>query len=142
MMGRTGGESAARLRTRQPEPAEISVNDLTGGRTQKQFLAGTHRSRDPQETVDGVRPHFGELGITRVANVTGLDRIGIPVVMVVRPNSRSLSVSQGKGLTLAAARASGIMESLESHHAERADCPIWMDSYQRLNNEVRVADPA
>jgi ribosomal protein S12 methylthiotransferase accessory factor YcaO len=27
------------------------------------------------------------MGITRVANVTGLDSVGIPVVMVCRPNS-------------------------------------------------------
>jgi ribosomal protein S12 methylthiotransferase accessory factor YcaO len=37
------------------------------------------------------------LPITRLANVTGLDTLGILVVMSVRPNSRSLSVSQGKG---------------------------------------------
>lgn len=29
--------------------------------------------------------------------MTGLDCIGIPVVQVCRPNSRSLAVSQGKG---------------------------------------------
>ena len=54
------------------------------------------------------------MGITRIANVTGLDRTGIPVVMVVRPNARSVAVSQGKGLTLAAAKASGVMEAAES----------------------------
>ena len=52
-------------------------------------------------------PCSPRMGITRIANVTGLDRIGIPVVMVVRPNARSVAVSQGKGLTLAAAKASG-----------------------------------
>jgi hypothetical protein len=34
------------------------------------------------------------MGITRIANVTGLDRIGVPVVMVWRPNSRSLAGRQ------------------------------------------------
>ena len=37
----------------------------------------------------------------------------------VRPNARSLAVSQGKGLTLAAAKASGVMEAIELYHAER-----------------------
>jgi ribosomal protein S12 methylthiotransferase accessory factor YcaO len=46
------------------------------------------------------------MGITRLGNITGLDRIGIPVAIAVRPNSRSVSVSQGKGLELPQALAS------------------------------------
>jgi YcaO-like protein with predicted kinase domain len=66
--------------------------------------SGTHRLVPPAETLARLRPLLPKLGITRVANVTGLDTIGIPVAMAVRPNSRSLSVSQGKGLDLDAAR--------------------------------------
>jgi ribosomal protein S12 methylthiotransferase accessory factor len=58
------------------------------------------------------------MGITRLGNVTGLDRIGIPVVVAVRPNSRSVSVSQGKGLDLAQAMTSALMEAIEGFHAE------------------------
>jgi YcaO-like protein with predicted kinase domain len=58
------------------------------------------------------------MGITRVGNVTGLDRIGIPVAIAVRPNSRSVSVSQGKGLDLTQAMASALMEAAEGFHAE------------------------
>ena len=72
------------------------------------------------------------MGITRVANVTGLDTIGIPVVMVCRPNSRSVSVSQGKGFDLPAAKASGVMESIESYHAERIDLPLRLGSHEDL----------
>jgi ribosomal protein S12 methylthiotransferase accessory factor len=89
----------------------------------KSYRIGTHRLVSPQETVERVRPHLVEMGITRVANITGLDRIGIPVVMVCRPTSRLLAVSQGKGLTLDAARASGLMESMEGYHAERITLP-------------------
>lgn len=80
------------------------------------------------------------MGITRVANVTGLDRPGIPVVSVCRPNSRSLSVSQGKGLSLDAARASGIMESIESYHAEQIQAPLVLGSYRELRSRHRLAD--
>jgi ribosomal protein S12 methylthiotransferase accessory factor len=45
------------------------------------------------------------MGVTRIANVTGLDRIGIPVAIAVRPNSRSVSVAQGKGQTVPLALA-------------------------------------
>ncbi|MHA1566275.1 MAG: hypothetical protein ACTSX7_13265, partial [Alphaproteobacteria bacterium] len=70
----------------------------------------TGRSVSPERTVSRVRPFLPAMGITRIANVTGLDTIGIPVVMVLRPNSRSVSVSQGKGFSLDDAKASGVME--------------------------------
>jgi YcaO-like protein with predicted kinase domain len=57
-------------------------------------------------------------GITRIADITGLDIIGVPVVSVFRPNARSLSVSSGKGSTHIEACVSGIMEALELFHAE------------------------
>jgi len=98
----------------------------------KTYRDGTHRVVPPAQTLDRVRRFFPVMGITRVANVTGLDTIGIPVVMVVRPNSRSLSVSQGKGLDLAAARASGVMESVESWHAERVVRPLKLGSFEEL----------
>jgi YcaO-like protein with predicted kinase domain len=61
------------------------------------------------------------MGITRIGNITGLDRIGIPVAVAVRPNSRSVSVSQGKGLDLTQAMASALMEAIEGFHAEEVD---------------------
>lgn len=57
-------------------------------------------------------------GITRVGDVTGLDIIGIPVWFATRPNSRGLSVSQGKGLIAEQARLSAIMEAIEGAVAE------------------------
>ena len=82
------------------------------------------------------------MGITRLANITGLDRIGLPVVLACRPNSRSLSVSQGKGVTLDAAKASAVMESIELYHAERIRKPLRLASYEELRQTERVADVA
>jgi ribosomal protein S12 methylthiotransferase accessory factor len=42
----------------------------------------------------------------------------VPVYQAIRPNSRNISVSQGKGLTRSLAKVSALMESLESFHAE------------------------
>lgn len=98
----------------------------------KRFRAGTHRLVSPAETVARVRGLMPLLGITRIADVTGLDTIGIPVVMVCRPNARSLSVSQGKGLTLDAARASGLMESIEQYHAEHVTLPLKLGTWNEL----------
>ena len=107
----------------------------------KAYRAGTHRLVSPQETVERVRPFMASMGITRIADVTGLDCIGIPVVMVVRPNSRSIAVSQGKGLDLWAAKASGLMESVEGYHAEyMTTLPLKYDSYTELSRTHRLAD--
>lgn len=61
------------------------------------------------------------LGITRVADLTGLDVVGIPVVQAVRPASRANAVSQGKGMCLAQAVVSAIMEAAEQCFAERVE---------------------
>src|SRR4051812_20202893 len=81
------------------------------------ILAGV-RIEDPSVTRARLRGRLGDYGITRVANVTGLDRLGVPVLMAIRPNSRSLTVSQGKGVETDAAWVSGVMEAIELAHAE------------------------
>ena len=101
---------------------------------------GTHRMFTPEETLARVRRLLPVMGITRAANVTGLDAIGIPVVMVCRPNSRSLAVSQGKGIDLASARVSGVMESVESYHGEHITLPLRYASYEQLRYTHPIAD--
>jgi YcaO-like protein with predicted kinase domain len=80
------------------------------------------------------------MGITRLGNVTGLDRIGIPVVVAVRPNSRSVSVSQGKGLDLTQAMTSALMEAIEGFHAEEAG-KGRRATYRELAARHAVVDP-
>jgi YcaO-like protein with predicted kinase domain len=106
----------------------------------KQFLPGTRRSRAPRDTYDDYWRLKDRFGITRLANVTGLDNIGIPVFMAVRPNSRSLSVSQGKGADVDAARVSAMMESIELWHAERIDSPLRWESFYALRRELATVD--
>src|SRR5947207_13818095 len=110
------------------------------GAPEKSYYRGTHRLVSPQHTIDKISGLLPVMGITRVANVTGLDHIGIPVVMVCRPNSRALAVAQGKGLTLAAAKASGVMESIEAYHAERITLPLKLASYEELCHTHRLVD--
>ena len=81
------------------------------------------------------------MGITRLGNITGLDRIGIPVAIAVRPNSRSVSVSQGKGLDLPQAMASALMEASEGFLAEQTG-PCRQASYRQLSGQAPVVDPA
>jgi ribosomal protein S12 methylthiotransferase accessory factor len=94
----------------------------------------------PEVTIERLRGLLPLFGITRVANVTGLDSVGIPVVMVCRPNSRCLAVSQGKGKDLACAKASGLMESVESFHGERVQLPLTLGSFNEVRWSHTVAD--
>lgn len=68
-----------------------------------------------------------EAGVVRLADLTGLDCIGVPVWQSIRPWSRALSVHQGKGLTAAAAQLGAIMEAVESHHAETWSADVRKD---------------
>ncbi|SOJ55266.1 Ribosomal protein S12 methylthiotransferase accessory factor YcaO [Mycobacterium simulans] len=81
---------------------------------------GTHRTVSPEATWQAVQPLLGPAGITRIADITWLDEIGIPTVQVVRPASLTVSVSQGKASNYRAAQVSAVMESLEYWHGENA----------------------
>ncbi|MBK8174160.1 MAG: YcaO-like family protein [Rhodospirillales bacterium] len=108
----------------------------------KRYRSGTHRIVPPAATLAWVRPLLQVIGITRIANVTGLDRLGIPVVMVTRPNARSIAVSQGKGLSLEAAKASGVMEAIETWHAETILAPLKFASFDDMHWSHRMIDIA
>lgn len=108
------------------------IADRSNGRLEKRFRRGTHRADDPAHLLAAISDDLPTYGITRVARVTGLDRIGIEVYMISRPNSRGLSVTQGKGYTRDAARLSGIMEAVESWHAERPTLPLRFASRSEM----------
>ncbi|WP_353034929.1 YcaO-like family protein [Mesorhizobium sp. M1328] len=91
-----------------------------------------------EETAGRIRAFYDRFGITRVGNTTGLDILGIPTVMVFRPNSRSSDVSQGKGISLAAAEVSGLMEAVESWHAEHIRLPLRHATFQEMAATANV----
>jgi YcaO-like protein with predicted kinase domain len=108
--------------------------------TGKLYLEGTHRTAVPAATLKRVKPHIARMGITRTANLTGLDRLNIPVYAVFRPNSKSVAVAQGKGLTRDAAKVSGLMEALEVYHAETISRAPRIASFEALHNDGEVID--
>jgi len=112
--------------TEAAPPAWILADGTGGLSLAKRHVAGTHRLVTPEETMARFMPLGPRMGITRVGVLTGLDTLGIPVCFAARPNSRSIAVFQGKGLTLAAAKVSAFMEAAETFHAEdiRAPCRL------------------
>lgn len=63
---------------------------------------------------------FERFLITRVANITGMDSIGIPVYSAARPAACRIAVSAGKSMDPLMARAGAIAEGIEFHTFEFA----------------------
>ncbi len=106
----------------------------------KRLDIGSHRTCPAEETFECVHPKRHSFGVTRIANVTGLDRIGIPVTLAIRPDARSVAVSQGKGVALADARASGLMEAIELWHAENPILDLRYGAVNRLQETLPLID--
>lgn len=72
-------------------------------------------------------------GVTRVADITAFAIPGIPVFQATRPATRSLSVSQGKGLTATAAIIGALLEACELWTAENLPEPAVRRSLVALD---------
>ncbi|MBX2836840.1 MAG: YcaO-like family protein [Gammaproteobacteria bacterium] len=107
---------------------------------EKSITSGTHRYCVPEESLAKAQACAPEIGITRLANVTGMDRLGIAVATACRPNSKSNVMAQGKGLSLMAAKVSAMMESIECFHAENLSHPIISGSVSELSQSYTLAD--
>ncbi|MGW0647693.1 YcaO-like family protein [Streptomyces umbrinus] len=94
-------------------------------------LNGTVRARTPDDTWTALAPHLPRYGITRFADLTGLDHLGLPVWTAIRPAARTLAASQGKGATGRLAAISAIMEAIELWHAEQ---PLPVDQYDTAHD--------
>lgn len=119
----------------------MSVSTAAPGLCSKGFVAGTHRTCAPAETFERYRHLMEVLGITRIANITGLDTLGIPVFTAIRPNGATLATSQGKGLDADAARTSALMEAIELWHSENVRLPTRHGTYASLH-ELDLLNPA
>lgn len=105
----------------------------------KGHLEGTHRLISPEATLENIRPHLAANQVTRCADVTGLDRLGIPVYCAVRPKGKTMQVANGKGLRHVDAKVSALMEAVEVFHAENPACELRAASYAELLGEGRRA---
>jgi ribosomal protein S12 methylthiotransferase accessory factor len=81
------------------------------------------------------------MGVTRVADITGLDRIGIPVHNAVVPRSNDiLSVYNGKGTTPVESKTSAVMEAAERYAAALPRRPVRVGAASDLSRHARVLD--
>lgn len=90
------------------------------------------------EALERLKPHLEKVGITRLANITGLDRTGIPVVNSIKPTINGFCVQHGKGMTLKSAKISAAMESFERYYGTAQDIPSFRMSYRELEKKYNV----
>jgi len=109
---------------------------LSADTSAPRYRLGTLRAVPPDATLRRVRPLLGRAGITRLADVTGLDWVGLPVFQAIRPNSRVLSVSQGKGLTREQGQVSALMEALEGFHTEEIPQPSVRETVGNMRHRL------
>lgn len=74
------------------------------------------RMKSVQETLTTILPVSGNIGITRLADITDMDILGIPNYSAVLPGTEDyIWVYSGKGPTRLDAKASALMESIERY---------------------------
>lgn len=85
------------------------------------YFEGTHRVIAPSKTIEINEDKLKTAGITRIADITDLDRIGLPIYTAIRPTAEEggVSIYGGKGISKDHAKASAMMEGFERYSAER-----------------------
>ncbi|WP_406656504.1 YcaO-related McrA-glycine thioamidation protein [Methanolobus sp. ZRKC2] len=118
------------------------------------YIEGTQRVFDEAETLEKAKESLKKIGVTRVAGITDLDRLGIPVFSTIRPSAAegAISVYSGKGITENQARISAMMESYERCLAERSglnkdvnediSAPHAITTYEEISGHGSAVNPA
>lgn len=109
------------------------------------FFSGSHRIKSPKETIDTNESKLKIAGITRLTEITHLDRVGIPVFSAIRPTAQegSVSIYAGKGATIEQAKASAMMEGFERYSGEKQDIDkerMKIASFNEIENSINPKD--
>jgi thioglycine synthase len=110
----------------------------------KTYNIETQRAVPLSETLARIEPKVPAAGITRVADITSLDRIGIPVFSCIRPTADdgAITVYNGKGATVEESRISAIMEGIERYSSEQHGRRPELAPYaEMLARGANVIDP-
>ena len=112
-------------------------------RTPKRYFFDTHRALTPVETLRQVETLTDKVGITGIEDITGRDKLNIPVYSAYRPGAKAgaVSVHTGKGLTGDQARVSVLMEAIERYSAEIKEedhAKFHFESYNEGNRAKKV----
>ena len=107
------------------------------------YFKGTHRIIPPSETIENNEDKCKIAGITRITEITHLDRIGLPVFSAIRPTSQegSISIYGGKGISTEHAKASAMMEGFERYSAEKQDENTVTGTISEISSKGKIINP-
>lgn len=108
------------------------------------YFEGTHRVIAPEKTIENNENKLITAGITRIADITDLDRIGLPVFTAIRPTAEdgAISIYSGKGITKDHAKASAMMEGFERYSAEKQeDDETIISTVDEISTKGEYIDP-
>lgn len=96
----------------------------------------------PDETFRRVYPEACALGMTRLGDITGMDRLGLPTYCAIVPKSNDMiSTYTGKGLARIDAKVGALMEAIERQTALRSRPQKVIGSFEELSKDCAILDP-
>jgi ribosomal protein S12 methylthiotransferase accessory factor len=109
-------------------------------------LGSSIRTRLPEQTWALAQQFMPRLGISRVTQITRMDRLGLPVFASIRPRGLTLRVHAGKGIAEIDAKVGALMEAIEFAVAEPKASAWQMQNLpvgallKQLPEEIRFVD--
>jgi thioglycine synthase len=110
----------------------------------KWTVNGTSRIIPPEQTLKVTIPISKQIGVTRLADITHMDKLTIPNYSAVLPGTEDyIWVYSGKGPTKAHAKASVLMECIERYSSlpSSAKRNFIQGSYEDLSQKYSVLHP-
>jgi ribosomal protein S12 methylthiotransferase accessory factor YcaO len=104
---------------------------------------GVERAISPRLTIRKAAPLMDRIGVTRIGEVTHLDRSRLPNFLAVRPEPgcHGISYYNGKGATRSQARASAMMEAIERYSGEHCNAPVVIAARRAIARDYRSVNP-
>ena len=101
-------------------------------------LLSNSRASTEEAALESIVPWARSYGVSRVAEITRLDRLGIPNYHALRPRARhpSAIVSAGKGISSISAIAGALFECFERWAAEEISGPTLRASPQAIRDGI------
>src|ERR671911_10311 len=122
----------------------MSIEQLHLQSRQKWTVNGTSRIMPAQETLERVTSVSQKIGVTRLADITNMDILGIPNYSAVLPGTEDyIWVYSGKGPTKVHAKTSALMECIERYSSLPSGGPknFIKGSYDQLSKSFHVLHP-
>src|SRR5919199_4400465 len=122
----------------------MSIDPIYLQPRQKWTVDGTSRITPAQETLERVTHISQKIGVTRLADITNMDILGIPNYSAVLPGTEDyIWVYSGKGPTKNHAKASALMECIERYSSLPSGSPknFIRGSYDELSRSFNVLHP-